>query len=86
VPFFVAAPGSTIDALTPNGESIVIEERSREEIAGEGARGVPHNATVYNPAFDVTPWDLVTGIITETGLMTPPFHFAAEGRKQNAPS
>ncbi len=78
VPFYVAAPSSTIDADTPCGDDIVIEQRAREEVEGPaGAEVVARDAAVYNPAFDVTPAALVTGIITESGLHTPPFNFAS---------
>ena len=64
VPFYVACPSSTYDATTPDGSSVVIEERAAAEILGDHAAKVG----VYNPAFDVTPNTLVTGIITEHGI------------------
>jgi methylthioribose-1-phosphate isomerase len=65
VPFYVAAPLSTIDPATPNGAAIPIEERDPGEIvAGGGA---------FNPAFDVTPAELVTAIVTEAGVLEPPY-------------
>ena len=77
VPFYVAAPSSTVDANTPTGDSIVIEQRAREEISGASAEVVAREANIYNPAFDITPAALVTGIITEAGLVFPPFNFAS---------
>lgn len=72
VPFYVAAPRSTIDLATPNGGAIPIEERRREEVAGFlGQQAVPDGVGVWNPAFDVTPADLVTGFITDAGMVAP---------------
>jgi methylthioribose-1-phosphate isomerase len=68
VPFYVAAPWSTIDPATATGADIVIEHRSSDEL-GELPPGVP----AWNPAFDVTPHKLVTGYLTDRGLVTPPF-------------
>jgi len=65
VPFYVAAPVSTIDPRTPSGERIPIEERDPGEL---GASSV-----AFNPAFDVTPAELVTAIVTEAGVLEPPF-------------
>jgi methylthioribose-1-phosphate isomerase len=74
VPFYVAAPLSTIDLQTPDGSRIPIEQRPSREVTHVGAtRLVPEGATVWNPAFDVTPAHLVTGIITEKGIARPPF-------------
>lgn len=75
VPFVVAAPESTIDAATPSGADITIEERGASEVLEwQGARTAPEGASARNPAFDVTPAELVTAIITErrTLLGTPP--------------
>jgi methylthioribose-1-phosphate isomerase len=72
VPFVVAAPTSTIDLATPNGDAIVIEERPAVEVTSYAGRPVaPAGAPAYNPAFDVTPPDLVTAIVTEAGVVTP---------------
>jgi methylthioribose-1-phosphate isomerase len=68
VPFYVACPSSTFDASTPDGASVIIEERDPDEIRQSHAAQV----NVYNPAFDVTPNALVTGIITEHGIATTP--------------
>lgn len=74
IPFYVAAPLSTIDLATPDGVRIPIEQRaSREVTEFAGKRIVPAGAEVWNPAFDVTPAGLVTAIITERGVARPPF-------------
>jgi methylthioribose-1-phosphate isomerase len=65
VPFYVAAPLSTIDPATPNGASIPIEERDPAELVADG--------DAFNPAFDVTPAELVTAIVTEAGVLEPPY-------------
>ena len=72
VPFYVAAPVSTFDLNLSDGSGIPIEERSADEICcGFGKRTAPEGVRVYNPAFDVTPADLIAGIITERGIITP---------------
>jgi len=72
VPFFVAAPVSTFDLSLSDGSGIPIEERSADEICcGFGKRTAPAGVKVYNPAFDVTPADLIAGIITERGILSP---------------
>ena len=74
VPFYVAAPVSTIDRSIPDGTGIPIEERSDREVTHVGAkRMAPEGAAIWNPAFDVTPHVLVKGIITEWGICRPPF-------------
>lgn len=74
VPFHVCAPWSTVDADTPHGGAIEIEQRHRDELAFAGERSVlPDGVPVYNPAFDVTPRALVTHYITDRGVVTPPF-------------
>ena len=74
VPFYVAAPISTIDLETPDGDRIPIEERDRREITHIGsARLTPEGAQIRNPAFDVTPHRYISGIITEKGIYAPPF-------------
>src|SRR5262249_21658966 len=73
VPFYVAAPLNTVDLATPTGDAIPIEERSAAEIVTLGGIPVaPAGIDVRNPAFDVTPHDLLTAIITEAGVITPP--------------
>lgn len=77
VPFYVAAPVSTLDPRTSDGASIPIEERSPDEVRLIGATAVTlASAPVWNPAFDVTPADLVTAIITERGVLEPPYDAA----------
>lgn len=72
IPFFVAAPASTFDLETPNGSAIPIEERDRSEVAECGGKiVVPAGVRCYNPAFDVTPAELVSGFITPKGLLEP---------------
>jgi methylthioribose-1-phosphate isomerase len=74
IPFYVAAPTSTIDIEIPYGDQIPIEERRPEEItAGMGKVTAPAAAKVFNPAFDVTPHDLVSAIITEFGVAREPY-------------
>jgi methylthioribose-1-phosphate isomerase len=74
VPFYVAAPLSTIDLRTPDGSGIPIEERNAREVTHLGTtRLTPEGASVWNPAFDVTPHHLVAGIITEKGIARAPF-------------
>ncbi len=73
IPFYVAAPFSTIDLETPNGHGIPIEERNPLEVTQvHGSRAIaPAGISVWNPAFDVTPAHLITGIITERGILKP---------------
>jgi methylthioribose-1-phosphate isomerase len=74
IPFYVAAPMSTIDLNTPDGRHIPIEERNPREVTHVGGLQVaPEGALVWNPAFDVTPSHLITGIITERGILRPPY-------------
>lgn len=74
VPFYVALPCSTIDLTIPDGSGIPIEERDKNELRTlYGVQTAPATVEVYNPAFDVTPHSLVTGIITEKGVIYPPF-------------
>ena len=74
VPFYIAAPISTIDISCPNGAAIPIEERSADEVRRIGeAEIIPNRIKIWNPAFDVTPSDLVSGIITEHGVLTKPY-------------
>jgi methylthioribose-1-phosphate isomerase len=76
VPFYVVAPTSTIDPATPTGDAIPIEERDADEVlAPQGMRLAPLGADAWNPAFDVTPSELVTAIITERGVRRPPYAF-----------
>lgn len=74
IPFYVAAPISTIDAGINSGKDIPIEERDAKEVAELfGRRFAPERMDVYSPAFDVTPNELITAIITDQGVLKPPF-------------
>jgi methylthioribose-1-phosphate isomerase len=74
VPFYVAAPWSTVDLACPDGDGIEIEERAASEVTHVlGTRIAPEGVNVRNPAFDVTPYELVTAIITERGVVRPPY-------------
>jgi methylthioribose-1-phosphate isomerase len=74
VPFYVSAPISSIDMSLPDGSQIPIEERGADEVsAGFGKRTAPDGVNIYNPAFDVTPHRYLTAIITERGIVYPPF-------------
>ena len=76
IPFYVAAPTSTIDVAVPDGASIVIEQRAADEVRRSfGQLTAPEGVAVYNPAFDVTPAVLVTAFITDRGIVEPPFDF-----------
>ena len=73
LPFYVAAPCSTVDLATPDGAAIPIEERGRDEVAKVGATTlVPDGVPVRHPAFDVTPAALVTALVTERGVLRSP--------------
>jgi len=73
IPFYVAAPTSSIDMSLASGDEIPIEERAAEEVTcGMGKQTAPGDVDVFNPAFDVTPAELVTAIITERGLIAAP--------------
>lgn len=74
VPFWVAAPFSTVDLATANGAGIPIEERSPSEVTElSGTRVAPPGAAAWNPAFDVTPARLISAIVTERGIARPPY-------------
>ncbi len=74
IPFYVAAPLSTIDPSLATGDEIPIEQRDAEEVTnGFGRRTAPVGIDVYNPAFDVTPASLIAGIVTEIGILRPPY-------------
>jgi methylthioribose-1-phosphate isomerase len=74
IPFYVAAPLSTIDRAAPSGKNIPIEERPAREVTGVGAAAItPEGVPVFNFAFDVTPADLIAGIITEYGILRPSY-------------
>ncbi|KQC06987.1 MAG: methylthioribose-1-phosphate isomerase [Smithella sp. SDB] len=74
VPFYIAAPMSTIDISLKSGKAIPIEERKSEEVTNfKGIRSAPAGTKVYNPAFDITPAEFITAIITEKGILTKPY-------------
>ena len=74
IPFYVAIPSSTLDLSLPDGSHIPIEERDSREVShGFGCATAPEGVAVYNPAFDVTPASLITGFVTESGIVQPPF-------------
>jgi methylthioribose-1-phosphate isomerase len=77
IPFYIAAPWSTIDSEIETGASIVIEERNAAEVRGVAGRvTAPAASPVFNPAFDVTPAELISAIVTERGVHRPPYHFS----------
>ena len=77
IPFYVCAPSSSIDLATPDGDAITIEERDAEEIIRvRGVEVAAPGAQVWNPAFDITPAHLVTGLITEFGVLRSPYREA----------
>ena len=79
VPFYVVAPLSSVDLATPKGDAIPIEERPADEVLLVKDRPIaPPGTSVRNPAFDVTPADLITAIVTEEGALRPPFGPALE--------
>jgi methylthioribose-1-phosphate isomerase len=72
IPFYVAAPSSTLDPATPNGAAIPIEQREAGEVTSwQGSRTAPAGMKVWNPAFDMTPAELITAIITDKGIFPP---------------
>jgi methylthioribose-1-phosphate isomerase len=74
IPFYVAAPASTVDLATATGAEIVIEARDPGEVTElAGHRTAPAGVAAFNPAFDVTPARLVTAIVTECGIARPPY-------------
>src|SRR3954452_12391863 len=74
IPFYVAAPLSTIDLATPDGDHIPIEERDQREVSHLGSsRLTPEGAHIRNPAFDVTPFRYITAIVTERSILRPPY-------------
>ena len=75
IPFIVAAPFSTVDLAIASGDEIAIEERDQKEVLEfSGVRTTPPNAVGFNPAFDVTPYDLISAIVTERGVIEPAGH------------
>ena len=87
IPFYVAAPWSTIDLATPNGDAIPIEQRSPVEVTHHaGKQLTPHHVGIWNPAFDVTPAKYVTAIITERGVLRAPYLESMARQEENAPA
>ena len=86
VPFVVVAPLSSVDLGTPDGSSIPIEERSADEVSSvRGVRIAPAGTPVFNPAFDVTPAELISAIVTEAGVHRAPFDAALRAAMDAAP-
>jgi methylthioribose-1-phosphate isomerase len=88
IPFYVAAPSSTFDPATPDGDAIAIEQRDPDEVRNAfGRRTAPADVPAHNPAFDVTPAALVTAIVSDRALHHPPYDFGrrprGEGRRPN---
>ena len=82
IPFYIAAPNSTVDLALPDGDAIAIEERPPDEVTGYGGTAIaPAGTPAYNPAFDVTPHRYIAGIVTETMVCRPPY---AESLRQSA--
>jgi methylthioribose-1-phosphate isomerase len=80
IPFYVAAPWSTVDPATPSGDAIEIEHRAADELGRGFVSSVsPRDVAVYNPAFDVTPAELVTAFVTDRGVLRPPYRFDGAG-------
>lgn len=76
VPFYVIGPTSTLDLLTPDGNAIPVEERNAEEVLTiENQRITSADTPVFNPAFDITPSEYITAIVTEKGICRPPYNF-----------
>lgn len=83
IPFYVAAPFSTLDLNIPDGSHIPIEQRDPTEVTHiGGVRMVPDGVSVFNPAFDVTPYQFVTAIITDRGVAVPPYSESLAGLKE----
>ncbi len=84
IPFYVCAPWSTIDRATPDGSAIPIEQRDSNEVRFAAGAAVSHaNAHVRNPAFDVTPAELITAVITDKGVYRAPYSFTYEMRPRD---
>ncbi len=89
IPFYVAAPTSTFDLSIPDGSMIPIEERDPKEVSeGFGRRTVPEGVEVFSPAFDVTPSAYISAIVTERGILRPPYEAAIRSmlQKERAPA
>tara|TARA_B100000927_G_scaffold71312_1_gene56675 strand:+ start:640 stop:1650 length:1011 start_codon:yes stop_codon:yes gene_type:complete len=80
IPFYVCAPGSSIDLTTVDGDAITIEERDPQEVTTLGGqRLAAPGASAWNPAFDITPAHLITALVTEFGVLRPPFRDHLKG-------
>lgn len=87
VPFYVAAPASTVDLDTATGAAIPIEQRAADEVRrGFGTATAPADVDVFSPAFDVTPAELVAAIITDRGIMRPPYDVAISNLNLQPPA
>jgi methylthioribose-1-phosphate isomerase len=85
IPFYVAAPWSTIDLATTTGEAIPIEERPAIEVTHHGGKQLtPNGVGIYNPAFDMTPAKYIAAIITERGVLRAPYGESLEAMKLKA--
>jgi methylthioribose-1-phosphate isomerase len=86
IPFYVAAPLSTVDFDTPDGSRIPIEQRASSEVTHVGGtRMAPEGVQVENPAFDVTPAKYVTAIVTERGIARPPYEPSLHSLMKQSP-
>ncbi len=84
IPFYVCAPWSTIDRATPDGSAIPIEQRPPDEVRfAAGGTAAPPDATVRNPAFDLTPAELIAGVVTDKGVYRAPYSFTYEMRSRD---
>lgn len=84
IPFYIAAPSSTFDFSIPDGRHIPIEKRPHHEVVeGFGSRTAPKGVNVYNPAFDVTPHEWISGFVTEKGVLKPPYSKSLRCLKSN---
>jgi len=87
IPFYVAAPWSTVDMNTPNGDEIPIEQRSSREVTHHAGKQVaPDGVLVENPAFDVTPNKYITAVVTERGIARAPFADSLKDFAQSVPT
>lgn len=84
IPFYILGPASSIDPSAATGKDIPVEQRSPEEVTELyfAGRMAPEGVRVFNPAFDVTPAGLITGIVTESGIFRPPYDFTEQHLKQ----
>ena len=84
IPFYIAAPSSTFDFSIPDGRHIPIEKRPDHEVVkGFGPRTAPKGVRVFNPAFDVTPYELISGFVTEKGVLRTPYSKSFECLRKN---